>query len=157
MELVKLYLDNFKVPADYIPLGTFKFCSNTITNVKYLIDDNGFKPLLIGGGDDAPRIWLYAKASNYEYVELIKDNKSLLDNFEVTINEQSKTILVTAGKTIVKSILDVSYDQVIEVKHLDLRSVGLNVYGDANQLTIGENKFVNNSVIGSENLIGMGK
>ncbi len=156
MERVKQYLANFKVPSEYIPIGTYNFCSNKITNVKYLIDDHGFKPLLIGSGK-TPRIWLYARASENEYVQLIDDNKSLVENFEITINIENKTIQVIAGKNIIKSILKLNFKQVIEVIQLDLRLVGLNIYGDANQLNVGGNKLIKNSMIGAENFIGMSK
>lgn len=64
---------NFKIPKDYKPLDELNLCGNIIKKSRFIINDDGFIPLLIGKGDDITlRIWLFAKDPHYGAVPIIK-------------------------------------------------------------------------------------
>ena len=136
---------NQTLPQEYKQYPIVTFCSNTFVNLKYLIEDKGFIPFLLGNGD-IPRIWIYAKKENNPIV-VVRDSVAILPGIKVNIFNKEKKISVeflqmtdTNSKNYSILEIDFSKEQII-VNHIDLRPVGYNVYGDIDGLNIGEQKF----------------
>src|SRR5450759_2902936 len=147
---------NQLLPEEYKPYQNITFCGNTFKNLKYLIDDNGFIPFLIGMGD-IPRLWIYTK-KELNAVVVVQDSVAILPVVRVDIfnNEKKLSVELTQvpGVTITK-IFEMDFSADIPVVTLiDLRPVGYNVFGDTTILNIGEQKYQGNMF---ENLISLVK
>ncbi len=147
------------LPQEYKPYHNITFCGNTFKNLKYLIDDNGFIPFLIGMGD-IPRLWIYTK-KELNSVVVVQDSVAILPVIRVDIfnNEKKLSAEVTqvpgAANT---KIFEMDFSAEIPVVTLiDLRPVGYNVFGDTTQLNIGEQKFVGNRFENLHSLVKLEK
>jgi hypothetical protein len=134
---------NQSLPQEYKPYHNITFCGNTFKNLKYLIDDNGFIPLLIGMGD-IPRLWIYTK-KELNAVVVVQDSVAILPVIRVDIFSNEKKLSVeftqVPGATNTK-IFEMDFSAEIPVvKLIDLRPVGYNVFGDSTALNIGEQKY----------------
>ena len=145
---------NHPIPASYTPYEAISFCGNTFKNLKYIIDDNGLIPILIGKGD-FPRIWLYAK-NNDNPIALVKDSISVIPQIKVAILQKNKTLKVEIlnSQNSYISILEIDFgDNKVSVNKLDLRPVGYNMFGDTNSLNIGGNQYSQNIFEGMQTLV----
>ncbi len=138
----------------YKPYETIVFCNNTFNNITYLIDDNGVFPLLIGKGE-FPRIWLYTRNNNNP-IALVRDNISISAQVKVNIYQEERrmTIELFDMKDKYLNILEIVLKEGIpNLKRLDMRPIGYNIYGDSESLNIGNSKFANNVFQGMRTLI----
>jgi hypothetical protein len=140
------------LPKDYIPTDKIVFCGNKIANYKFLISDNGFYPILIGSGV-IPRIWLYTKTDKNEYITLIEDSVSNINQIKIDIHNSERKIEIkdTYTRTI---ILMLKYDDVPNVILLNLNPVGYNIQGDETKIMIGSSSLYGNSFSGVNTIIG---
>jgi hypothetical protein len=134
---------NQSLPHEYLQFQNITFCGNTFKNLKYLIDDNGFIPFLIGLGD-IPRLWIYTKKA-LNAIIVVQDSVAILPGIRVDIfnNEKKLSVELTQmpGVTNIK-IFEMDFSAEIPVVTLiDLRPVGYNVFGDSILLNIGEQKY----------------
>lgn len=147
---------NQQLPHEYLQYQNITFCGNTFKNLKYLIDDNGFIPFLIGVGD-IPRLWIYTKKEQNAVV-VVQDSIAILPVVRVDILNDEKKLSVelnqVPGATNTR-IFEMDFSAEIPVVALlDLRPIGYNVFGDTTQLNIGEQKYQGNMF---ENLISLVK
>ena len=155
--MTKENIINHPIPETYKPYSTISFCSNILKNLKYILDDNGLIPILIGEGD-FPRIWLYAKKDN-KPIALVKDSVSVLPQVKVNISqkEQKMNIEILNMKNKYVNLLEIILNKDIPmVSQLDLRPIGYRVFGDSNSLTIGNSNYSGNSFEGINTLVKMG-
>lgn len=148
--------DKPQLPEDYIPFGELIICSNHLISVKVPIEFKNNIPLLIGKGD-VPLIWLSAPITKEEkdWRKIVIKNKPMDKKITVIPSEAHKSITIKAGdKTIIQVIRH--SDEKAEVIMLDLKPLGFNIYGDANILHFGTNKFINNSFENLWAMIGVG-
>ena len=150
---------NELLPHEYIQYPNITFCGNTFKNLKYLIDDNGFIPFLIGMGD-IPRLWIYTKKELHAVV-VVQDSVAILPVVRVDIFNDVKKLSVeltqVPGAANTK-IFEMDFSAEIPVVTLiDLRPVGYNVFGDTKQLNIGEQKFVGNRFENLHSLVKLEK
>nr|WP_240493006.1 hypothetical protein [Vibrio parahaemolyticus] len=134
-------------------------CSNTLVNTKHILSaDSGWHPLVIRKGIK-PRVWLSIKiqensdaSKDSGYLELISDSQvkhsaveltSTKYGFQITINDQ---IIVEAGN---------HTDEALEVIKLDLRPLGLNIYGDHTSLSVGNNSMSRNTSVNGHSMFGI--
>ncbi len=83
---------NQPLPQEYKQYQKINFSSNTLINLKYLIVDNGFIPILIGVGD-FPRVWLYAKQVNNS-IAIVRDSVAVLPTIKVNIFSRDKKLTI---------------------------------------------------------------
>ena len=150
---------NQQLPHEYLQYQKITFCGNTFKNLKYLIDDNGFIPFLIGMGD-IPRLWIYTK-KELNTIVVVQDSVAILPVVRVDIFNDVKKLLVelnqVPGATNTK-IFELDFSKDIPVVSLiDLRPVGYNVYGDTKSLNIGEQKFEGNMFENLHSLVKLEK
>ena len=136
---------NQTLPSEYKQYSSIYFCGNTFNNLKYLIDDNGFIPFLIGVGE-IPRLWLYVKKENNSLV-VVRDNIAILPTVKVDVFSKDKKLKVELShipNVEDMKIFEIDFSGSIpNVNHIDLRPIGYNIFGDKTELTIGVNKFKN--------------
>ena len=130
--------------------------SNEIS-CKYLININGFYPIIISKGD-VPRIWLYVMSKG-QIITLVDDSKGVFNRISVVNDDIKKEITIifeeTPGSVFV--ILKAIYESegVLYIKEMDLNPIGLSIVSDEKELRIGNNHFSGNVVIGAESFISM--
>lgn len=125
----------FVIPKAFKPYPQIKFCNNIFINMLTLLDDNGFYPLLIGK-DKIPRIWIYVKNNIGETIALIKDNIAISPILKVNIYSTERKITITTIDKL--KLLDIYYEEDIpEVTYIDLKTLGYNIVGNRNELTVG--------------------
>jgi hypothetical protein len=138
--------NDIKLPESYAPFNKLEICNNTLVNVKvpFLI---GRTPLLLFGQGKCPHIWLSApvKPISDEWRYVVENNRSLNPAIFVEVDDQDNLVVVRINNlTIIKVIAEAEDSAICEM--LDLRPIGINVYGDKNSLTVGTQKFTRNSV-----------
>jgi hypothetical protein len=140
----------------FMPYDTILIGSNEVS-CRYLININGFYPIIIGKGE-IPHIWIYAMIRDNEIV-LVNDSKKSYDRIEVDIDKTKKEITIKL-KDIPQPdivILSASFDneRVFNIKKLDLTPIGLSVISDEEKLMIGTNCIKGNIVQGVDSFIGL--
>ena len=146
-----------QIPIEYTPFEEIILCGNRLIEVKKIIDDKGFIPILIGENKitKRPQIWLNAKTKD-GVIQLIDKNRPLISLIEVNeySNEnQIDVILNNQGEKHI--ILQIeNKGEIPSITKFDLRTIGYDIVGDENALHIGSNQMVNNS-FQADTLIGI--
>lgn len=141
-------------PDSYVPYESLTICSNTIKGGGNLVAVSEVIPLLIGKGD-TPQIWLLAlaNAQKNEFVSIVE--KSISKHPAVKVYEDAEFLNVMISGEVVLSVRQDS-ESSATVTVLDLRPLGLNMYGNENTLNVGGGTFSKNSMSGGGTLIGLG-
>jgi hypothetical protein len=133
-------------PPEYRPYDQIILCTNTFTNVKYILEIDGHHPLLIGKSD-IPEVWIMAPVDNTRerWGFVVNKNVALHPDVHVTTNRGGLT--VKAGPTLVLTIGD--YDAAsVMVTQLDFRPFGMKIVGDSAGLRVGSNILKGNKMSG---------
>ena len=133
------------LPEEYRPYSKIVICGNTLINVQIPFEVEGQVPLLIGN-DGNPKIWLIARFlshPNVRWQPIVSRNRSLHNAVSLT-GADTENISITVGGTIILSLHKRS-DGIPEVMQLDLRPIGLKIYGDNSKLFVGSNEFYDNT------------
>ena len=105
-----------------------------------------------------PQIWLSAHISrgSQEWKYIVEANRSLNPAVYVDAQEENRTVYVKVSNTIIiKAVAQSATKAAVDV--LDLRSIGLNVYGDSSGLSLATNRFTGNSMMNSRVAFALGK
>ncbi|MGF1850644.1 hypothetical protein L4C44_01970 [Vibrio satsumensis] len=159
LELKKLnILDNSY--SDFNIYEELFVCSNRLLNTNHIFKtQDGWAPLVVRRTNDdrqLPVIWLSAKTDNDEdtYIELISGNTQKFFenefNFEVTENG----FLISLGSQVICEAGDAQSNS-LEIFSLDLRPLGLNIYGSHNKLNIGSSQMSRNTSSNSDCMFGI--
>ncbi len=143
------------LPADYTPYGKLIVCSNLLINVVTPFSIDGNIPLLVGNGIK-PLIWLNmpSKMVTGSWQPLVSANRSL--HHEITIStSETKVNIIVKGSPVVKVVS--RSDDTAEIEQLDLRPIGLAIYGGTDCLYIGTNQLRNNKFENVKVMVGIGK
>ena len=134
---------NQTLPQEYKQYPIVTFCSNTLNNLKYLIEDKGFIPFLLGNGE-VPRLWIYAKQDNNPIV-LVRDSVAIFPGIKINIFNKEKRISIEHSQILSvenNKIFEMDFaSQVPVVTFIDLRTLGYNLYGESNGLKIGNTSY----------------
>jgi len=148
--MMKINADDFENYDEII------ICSNYIKDYKSIIkqNDNGFEPLIIKKDSERrPLIFLKSYIDDKsETIEIINGEKSLINSFTF---ESSTTGCIIIHKNVVILEAVLNEKGVMEVITLDLRPIGLNIFGDSTALNIGGNRISRSSMSGVGTLIGI--
>jgi hypothetical protein len=123
------------LPVGYTPYETITVCSNKITGGGNLVTMGNVIPLLIGKGAK-PVIWLQAVSNPTTKQFLTVVDASIARHPAIRVSEENGKIIVTAAGKVVIAVKAIS-DGIAEVLELDLRPLGLNLYGDKTKLVAG--------------------
>lgn len=142
------------LPKSYQPYEKLTICSNTLLGGGHVVAVGEVLPLIIGAGEK-PQIWLQAinNTEKQEFISVVENSVSkhpAVDVIEVsgvvTVKIQGKTVL---------SVMSPSEDSAV-VDSVDLRPIGLSMFGDASSLNVGGSSFSGNTMSGGGVLIGLG-
>jgi hypothetical protein len=138
-------------------------CSNILINTKHIMATNeGWHPLVVRKGE-SPMVWLSyrelvpsednTQSPIYSYIQLINNSnplhpqvsiESTTDGFQIKVGD---TILAEAGN---------HRDGELEIYALDMRPLGLNIYGDHRSINIGSNSISRSTSSNSGTMFGIG-
>lgn len=143
------------LPKSYTPYETLVVCSNTLSGGGNLLAIGEVLPILIGKGEK-PQVWLQA-LTNQEKNEFVTVVESSISKHQaVKVFEENGIINVHIGGTNVLSV-KVTGENSAEAFLLDLRPLGINLYGTKMELKVGNSTFSGNSFAGGGTMIGFGK
>ncbi|HEC68514.1 MAG TPA: hypothetical protein ENI35_06905 [Candidatus Desulfofervidus auxilii] len=142
------------LPKEYKPFDHLILCSNILINVQIPFEVDGNVPLLIGR-NELPQIWLNAPSQKprLEWIPIVRQNRSLHN--EVKIIKDENELIVKINTIEVLRVLKNSANSA-NVVQLDLRPIGLNIYGDESHLVVGTNQLVSNTFQNAYVMIGIG-
>ncbi|MPL77642.1 hypothetical protein SDC9_23499 [bioreactor metagenome] len=142
-----------KLPSEYQPYDRLTICSNALIGVGAIIKIGDIEPILIGKGLRKPLIWLKARTNNQAWIQVVEQSVSLFPQIVSMIEDTPNTIIIKANSNvIINAIQDGS---TCIVKELDLRPLGLNIFGDSQSLKVGGNEFTGNTMQGVGTFIGI--
>lgn len=142
------------LPSTYKPYQRLTVCSNELIGGGHLVILGDVLPLLVGSGE-TPMVWLQAPAdkTGKSYVPLVVASVAAHKAVTVVSNKDGLTVSVE-GTPVIHALQVDSESAVIDF--LDLRPVGLNIYGNATSLTAGGGTFSSNSFNGVGALLAFG-
>lgn len=149
-----MYLDN-DLPPDYEPYIRLSFCGNTFLNTRVPLEVAGHPPILIGSGPE-PRVWLSASVGKgqKQWTTVVRDNVARHPGVTVLKPNPGIVEIAAAGTTVVR--VKATSSTSAEVTAIDLRPLGLNIYGDLATLWIGAKQFSRNTISNCRVGIGIG-
>jgi len=127
------------LPIAYKPYPQMKVCSNTIVGRGHLIVIGKVVPLLIGTGPK-PLIWMQAidDVPSKKFAKIV--NASIAIHPIVRVAENGSDLIVSVAGKVILRMHEIDHDSVV-VSELDLRPLGMDVYGDASHLMAGGSNF----------------
>jgi hypothetical protein len=156
----KFMEEKSKLPEDYLPFSKIKICSNWFIGGEYLIEVDKNIPLLIGKGV-LPLVWLSVPVSKDKWEYIVERNISRNPTIVVDLSKDNKSVIIKItqakflrDKIILNIVMD--SDDSITIKELDMRPIGLIIYGDENKLNIGTNIIQNSTVAATRTMISIG-
>jgi len=131
------------LPKEYKPFDYLILCSNKLVNVQIPFEIDGNVPLLIGRNELA-RIWLNAPSQKprMQWMPIVRQNRSLHKAVRL-IKDENKLIVKISAMEVLR-LLKLSANSA-NVVQLDLRPIGLNIYGDESHLVVGTNQLASNT------------
>jgi len=140
------------LPIGFKPYPKITVCSNTVIGGGHLVAMGKVLPLLIGMGPK-PIIWLQAATEPKENKFITIVDASIATHPLVRVAEQGNKIIVSVGgKTLL--IVEATSLEAAVVTELDLRPLGLNIYGNTSQLSAGGMHFISSTFAGVGTVIG---
>lgn len=143
------------LPENYTPYEEVDVCSNRLIGGVQLVAISEHLPLIVGKGSK-PQIWLQGITNPEKVVFTPLVENSIPKHPAIEVKEVADDIIVSAFGTTMLKVKVVSPSHVV-IGQLDLRPIGINVFGDSNTLTVAGNEFSDNTMEGnpSTTLIGM--
>lgn len=144
------------IPTTYAPYEELVLCSNRFIRGQIPIQINLYPILLIGKGE-TPKVWISAplndKATQWRYV--VEESKPLTPQLSLeTPNIHS--LIIRAGEITMLKV-DQTSQAKAQVTSLDLRPIGLNIYGDSSALHVSGHTLAENTFTDVVIMISLGK
>ncbi|MEO6972919.1 MAG: hypothetical protein ABI135_05815 [Rhodoferax sp.] len=135
------------LPEKFKPYQRLTVCSNLLIGGVNLVVLGEVLPLLVGSGE-GPMIWLQAPTdkTGKNYVPLVQ--ASVATHPKVKVEKNAKGLTVFVGHVSVLHVTQENPENAV-VDLLDLRPVGVNIYGNSASLIAGGSTFSANTFKGS--------
>jgi hypothetical protein len=142
------------LPKIYKPYQRLTVCGNLIIGGGHLVALGDVLPLLVGGGE-APMVWLQAPTdkTGKTYIPLV--TASVASHPAVSVVSNKEGLTVSVGGTAVLRITQTDSDAAV-IDLLDLRPIGLNIFGNEASLNAGGATFKSNTFSGAGTLLAFG-
>ena len=141
------------IPTEYQPFEQIIFCSNILIEAGAIIKIGDFEPIIIGKGLKFPAIWLKARDKNKNWISIVERSVSLSPQIEIINDIKLNTTTITTKDVIILKAQEI--DSTCTVNILDLRPLGLNIFGNEQLLKVGEGEFRGNTMKGVGAFIGI--
>ncbi|WP_461638786.1 hypothetical protein [Labilibaculum euxinus] len=143
----------FNIPSEYQAFDRLTICSNVLIGAGAIIKIGEVEPILIGKGLKFPAIWLKARANKNNWISVVERSVSLNPQIKITNEgDTSTTIIKIKSITILKAI---QQNSGCYIDQIDLRPLGLNVFGTSEYLKVGQSEFKGNTFQGLGTFIGI--
>jgi hypothetical protein len=143
------------LPKSYSSYEKLVVCSNTLSGGGHILAIGEVLPVLVGKGEK-PQVWLQA-LSNLDKSEFITIVEASISKHQaVKVFEDKGVLNIHVGGTSVLSVR-VTGEDIAEIFMIDLRPLGINLYGNNSELKVGNSTFSGNSFAGGGTMIGFGK
>src|SRR5689334_20887817 len=137
-----------EIPSSYRPFSKLILCSNLLENVQVPFVLSGIIPVLVGQGP-APNVWINLpfvydpNARPERWKAVVTANQSLHPDVAVTHPTQNQTVILAKGQV----IIDVASESnsTGTVRLLDLRPIGLLIFGNEESMSFGTHVFAHNA------------
>ena len=141
------------LPSGYRPFGKLTICSNVLENGRVPVSISGDIPFLVGKGNK-PKVWINMLSQDEagRSKPLVRDNLTL--HPQVVVVEQDNAVEIKVNNQTLIRVVKESEDEATITK-LDLRMIGIAIYGDANSLHVGPQSMSNNSFVNVDCMIGI--
>lgn len=138
----------YNKPNGFIPYKELNIGGNIIRGGGSLISLSGNLPIIIGSGD-IPKIWIKQilnNKGNISQVELVKASVSLHPAIQVM--GEGRNVEIYASNQLILKTENNNRDKV-DITYLDLRPIGLNIFGDKVSVNAGGMTLKGNTFNGS--------
>ncbi len=143
------------LPKSYSPYEKLVVCSNTLSGGGHILAIGEVLPVLVGKGEK-PQVWLQALSNPDKSEFIIIVEASISKHQAVKVFEDNGVLNIHVGSTSVLSVR-VTGEDIAEIFMIDLRPLGINLYGNNSELKVGNSTFSGNSFAGGGTMIGFGK
>jgi hypothetical protein len=145
--------NELSLPSNYIPYRKLTICSNVLVNGKVPVLISGNIPFLVGKGSK-PKVWInmLPQQESNESKSIVRENLSLHPQVEVV--EKNNIVKVTVDNKTLIEVKKISNDEAV-ISKLDLRMIGIAIYGDSKSLKVGGNSMSKNTFTNVNCMIGM--
>jgi len=137
------------LPPDYIPFERLLICGNTLINCSVPLKMKGKPPFLVGKGP-GPILWVWLSMPENKKIDkwlsLVQKNISTNRRIVVASAGESGVIITTIAAPL-QPVLAATRDSEVQatIHTLDLRHIGLRVFGDQKGLVLGTNTLIGNT------------
>lgn len=135
-----------------IPFTEIFFCGNRIYETGKLIVQRGIEPIIIANGIK-PRIWLTVFLENGDTFSLVEDSKSKHES--ITVDMSPSHVIIYNNNDLIFRGMKTSTDS-FHVDLLDLRSLGITVFGDSDALNVNGMRLASSVIKGCGSLVSLG-
>lgn len=142
------------LPSSFVPFDRVALCSNGLQNVKVLFLLSQNVPLLVGKGTDGPLVWLERPvftAPNQppaNWIPMVEENRPA-DPVVSVVHPQPKQTLVVVRQNILLDCV-AKEDDLLEIRRIDLRPIGILIYGTPSSLVFVNQTFTGNFFTNTE-------
>jgi len=148
-------VNKIDLPKEFVAFKELSFCSNTLQNCKIpiIIDDT---PILLVGKGEQPQIWISAIVNQ----ETNKVGPVVIANFiriataDLNVEAKNDSTCIKFKDTVIIKATKLS-DEKAEIKQIDMRPFGFNIYGDSSTLNVGANVMSGNNIAGARAFIAL--
>lgn len=142
------------LPKSFQPYQKLIVCSNSLIGGGHIVEVANTLPLIIGKGDK-PQIWIQAinNPKTREFVSIVESSISKFPGVQVK-EELGELVVSIQGKQVLR-VRQISESEA-SVDAMDLRPIGLNLFGNAQGMNVGGGSFSGNSMSGGGVLLGLG-
>jgi hypothetical protein len=145
-----------KLPQEYVAFEKVWVCGNIFDQGRVILEIQGNPVFLIGKAPNAPLVWLNVpkpiQGRRPEWQPAIVQSKPAIAGFEVYSSDYGYCIL--HGPSMLMEFRVVG--EVLVISTIDLRPVGLNVFGNLKQLNVSGTTLASNSFVQVSTMIGIG-
>ena len=144
-----------ELPQQFKPFQELIVCSNKFIDGTVIIEAHKTPALLVGQGK-YPSVWLLALMTDERkgWAYIVKDNDASLDSVIVAHPDDATTVIFVNKSMVL--VARKESDQKAEITQVDLRPIGLNIYGNREGLNVGTNLLRSNTFAGVYAMIGVG-
>ncbi|PLX41354.1 MAG: hypothetical protein C0608_06200 [Deltaproteobacteria bacterium] len=133
----------FTPPDDYRPFANVEVCGIKGRNVEYIVEAEGFPPVLIGMGE-APLVWMaqVTEEPDAPWRWVVNQGVSASSAIRVLANTEEHSVLVKK-RSVPLLAAYIEQGGKLVVTHLDMRPLGINIYSDDGHFYAGDAKMDN--------------
>lgn len=146
--------DIVRLPTEYISFHELVICGNRFINGTVPIEVES-TPVLLIGRSEPPSVWISVPDKQRSNPHaLVVNNQSLVSEIDVLTRKNSTVIIF--DKSITMLFVKKESDERAIVLALDLRPIGLNIFGDEESLNVATNVLENNTFKNVHTMIKIG-